>query len=97
MKTYILLLVVMLFLQSYGFLSDNEDFTFDKLSSGSDCCEITIASGFCDCAVLHDCLETCPRSQCEYILGDCFTRLEETRRFDGRSSVDHFICDVSYR
>nr|XP_034299110.1 uncharacterized protein LOC105341631 isoform X2 [Crassostrea gigas] len=92
MKTYILLLVVMLFLQSYGFLSDNEDFTFDKLSSGSDCCEITIASGFCDCAVLHDCLETCPRSQCEYILGDCFTRLEETRRFD---DDEEYIFDGS--
>lgn len=35
-----------------GFLLDNEDFMFDKLSLGFGCCEINIVLGFCDVSFL---------------------------------------------
>lgn len=42
----------MLLFKIPGFVSDNEDFTFDKSSSGSGCCEITTVSGLCDVSFL---------------------------------------------
>lgn len=75
-----------------GFVSD-EDYMFDGSGSdsGSGCFELTTVSGLCDCAVLHDCLEICPRPQCEYTLGDCLTRLEETGKCGGQNNTSNIV------
>lgn len=84
------LITVILLQQIFG-MQDDEEYMFDGSGSGSGCFEITTVSGLCDCAVLHDCLETCPRSQCEYTLGDCFIRLEETGKCDGQNNTSNIV------